>query len=596
MSGDGNPENVVGDELRDHSETADDAMNPAQSSTGKRDAFIAFQGGGAKGLAHVGALHALKKISGELLPNGKDIHVVGVAGTSAGAIVAALYAAGYTATDMIDTHLERHLLKLKELRGLGCKTAIDLIGKKNWTSVKSFRRLMDFGVWYAALFLGVLVYAIGHAVNGLSPAPAGVAALVLILYFFWQIHRASMGFAEVGDVKKAMDYVLRVRVHGKDSEERVRFKDFGGSTGRPALKIIATDITNRRMKLFSPETTPYTPVADAVAASICIPAVFKPWRIEDFDAEFLDGGLVSNLPAWPFDEERLLNPTALTLAFEIVDHKDEVKKKGLISRCLAGLWRIIRGPRGHWLAPAISTAIFGANQLNKRAVGEIEVLELDISLGLLAFDASEDEIYEQVGQVAGYAETQLRTALIKIPGLMQKSADSIHQAVEKILKPVMPLIAPAGPVPPRVRVAVMIQDQSAHRSYQAKYCAGYEPLDPDLNIIIPAEGSYVGAAQARKSALFTHVVPGLGPTAYGKFANASELKRMESLAWPDMGWCYCIPTDKNHLPKRWKHVVVAIDGNHDFTGLDQGLIDKLMNKIQQGVEIAMLDSFKSIAG
>jgi predicted acylesterase/phospholipase RssA len=49
-----------------------------------------FEGGGAKGLAHVGAL---KSIEGR-------VDFVGVAGSSAGAIVAALVAVGYTADEL----------------------------------------------------------------------------------------------------------------------------------------------------------------------------------------------------------------------------------------------------------------------------------------------------------------------------------------------------------------------------------------------------------------------------------------------------------------------------------------------------------------
>lgn len=53
---------------------------------------LIFQGGGVKGVAFVGALTALEKVT--------DIEVIGIGGVSAGAIVAALYAAGYTPDEM----------------------------------------------------------------------------------------------------------------------------------------------------------------------------------------------------------------------------------------------------------------------------------------------------------------------------------------------------------------------------------------------------------------------------------------------------------------------------------------------------------------
>jgi NTE family protein len=57
---------------------------------------LVFEGGGVKGIAHVGALHALENTPA--LQN--EIKIAGVGGTSAGAIVAALYAAGYSAEDL----------------------------------------------------------------------------------------------------------------------------------------------------------------------------------------------------------------------------------------------------------------------------------------------------------------------------------------------------------------------------------------------------------------------------------------------------------------------------------------------------------------
>jgi predicted acylesterase/phospholipase RssA len=53
---------------------------------------VAFQGGGALGMAHLGAWQELAR----------RFDIVGAAGTSAGAIVAALCAASYTPTHAID--------------------------------------------------------------------------------------------------------------------------------------------------------------------------------------------------------------------------------------------------------------------------------------------------------------------------------------------------------------------------------------------------------------------------------------------------------------------------------------------------------------
>lgn len=53
-----------------------------------------FEGGGVKGVGFVGAIAVAKE---------RDYQCVNIAGTSAGAIVAALLAAGYSAAEMKDT-------------------------------------------------------------------------------------------------------------------------------------------------------------------------------------------------------------------------------------------------------------------------------------------------------------------------------------------------------------------------------------------------------------------------------------------------------------------------------------------------------------
>jgi predicted acylesterase/phospholipase RssA len=57
------------------------------------EAYGIFEGGGAKGLAHVGALKAAEN---------RRINFHGVAGTSAGAIVASLIAAGYSSDELFN--------------------------------------------------------------------------------------------------------------------------------------------------------------------------------------------------------------------------------------------------------------------------------------------------------------------------------------------------------------------------------------------------------------------------------------------------------------------------------------------------------------
>src|SRR5688572_1413401 len=68
---------------------------------------IAFSGGGTRGVVHIGALKALEE-------NGIFPSVV--SGTSAGSIVGAMYAHGYTAAEILAIASERSLLWMFSLR------------------------------------------------------------------------------------------------------------------------------------------------------------------------------------------------------------------------------------------------------------------------------------------------------------------------------------------------------------------------------------------------------------------------------------------------------------------------------------------------
>src|SRR3954467_8736055 len=91
-----------------------------------RPIFAIFEGGGAKGIAHVGALQAIEE-------NALDI--IGVAGTSAGALVAVLAAIGFDANDIMSaTEAGANILSR-----LG-KSPIGLLGEDDWRAFERLRK------------------------------------------------------------------------------------------------------------------------------------------------------------------------------------------------------------------------------------------------------------------------------------------------------------------------------------------------------------------------------------------------------------------------------------------------------------------------
>src|SRR5258708_30239476 len=77
-----------------------------------------FEGGGAKGLGHIAGLKAVEK-------NG--LSFIGVAGASAGALIAALVAVGYRADELFDPNAPAANL----LTRYGI-TPLSLIGEREW--------------------------------------------------------------------------------------------------------------------------------------------------------------------------------------------------------------------------------------------------------------------------------------------------------------------------------------------------------------------------------------------------------------------------------------------------------------------------------
>src|SRR5438270_3131712 len=87
-------------------------------------AFGVFEGGGAKGYAHVGALHAIEA---------RGIELQAVAGSSIGAVIALLVAAGFTADELFRKTGEGN-------SGLLSASWIDQLNRTDWAAYEGFRK------------------------------------------------------------------------------------------------------------------------------------------------------------------------------------------------------------------------------------------------------------------------------------------------------------------------------------------------------------------------------------------------------------------------------------------------------------------------
>ena len=207
---------------------------------------LVVEGGGVKGLAYPGALQVLEA-------NGVLPKIEKVAGTSAGSILAALIALGYTPAEMQSLMLDLDFRQFEDGSVLGGPERL-------------FRK---FGWFKGDYFLE------------------------------W----------------------LQCRVNERTGNPNATFADLHADPAKfNDLYMVSTDLSRRRSQVFSFETSPDLPVAEAVRASMAIPLFFEAYPVDDdlFGETgarqdlFVDGGVFDNFPIELFDQNGI-NPKTLGL-------------------------------------------------------------------------------------------------------------------------------------------------------------------------------------------------------------------------------------------------------------------------------------------
>lgn len=236
-------------------------------------AYAVMDGGGVKGAALAGCLHAATN---------DGIEFIGFGGSSAGSIVSLLACVGYSGQELC--RLMTTELKLSEV-------------------LRSVRAPLD----------------------RLQQLPADLAKLNL-----WNVfptlakYRATgkalqrdLGLTGCEDFEAALLDLVRAKL-GADIRKDFTFSDLRARNLRP-LKVVASDLSSRRPVVFS-AVDEDAPVLSAVRGSMSYPFVFKP--LLHNKRRFVDGGLCSNLPAFVFDKERTQDRRPL-IAFDLVSPSNE---------------------------------------------------------------------------------------------------------------------------------------------------------------------------------------------------------------------------------------------------------------------------------
>ena len=310
------------------------------------EAFGIFQGGGLKGYAHVGALQAC---------DARGLRFLGVAGTSIGAVVAALAAAGYTGAEMFSDGEAGH-------DGVLAFELVDVLAQEEWASVERLRATLQGGVFGRSLGRFVLATLPGRWL-----AQPLLYMFHLALFRRIRTRRGAMGLDRF---VRWLDAALRQKLGPLQHDGIVRFSDLP-----IPLKCIAADLTGGGVRVFGGSDDHDAAVAEAVAASACFPFYFQPVRIGGSD--YVDGGLISNLPAWVFDAERqALAGTVPTLGFRLLQSPTapvagDAARKATFTAFLGRL---------------ISTTLAATRTLEDRRVDDYYAVDLTADVGTFAFD------------------------------------------------------------------------------------------------------------------------------------------------------------------------------------------------------------------
>ena len=252
---------------------------------------LVFEGGGAKGMAFVGAMQEFEAAG----------HSFGrVVGSSAGAITATTLAAGYSATEMLDS--------LNEQAG----------------DQPVFATFLGDPPPPADLRAGALAEFLGAIDLSILPdrAEEWLSEKLLDALAGNAIGRNLLSFFEFGGFYAADPFVgwfERKLSEGQRADGRPRdfgrmtFAEMYGETGID-LSLTASDVTHNRLRILNHRTTPDVPVVWGARMSMSVPLLWqeviwreewggyhgfadgKPVEISLAGAVMVDGGLLSNFP------------------------------------------------------------------------------------------------------------------------------------------------------------------------------------------------------------------------------------------------------------------------------------------------------------
>jgi len=265
-----------------------------------------FEGGGAKGMAYVGALEELDR---------EGFWFKSVAGSSAGALTAALIASG---------------ARPNEIRE-GMNRMLDAVRGGRLAKCGRMMRLY----WHGGMFPKDSLH---------------------VWLENWLVHQVrDVAFPETVPSRRKPKYL--------QPDQPVSFSELYEATGIE-LNVVAANLSIQRQMVFSKHDTPDCQVSDAVIASCSLPLAFHNADLiatDDKDEKqylytVVDGGVWSNFPIWLFTDEAFRRWSGRTEGPEPGEVVGFVLKEPRPDEALVDARFHRYGPKRNWLGRVPCTA------------------------------------------------------------------------------------------------------------------------------------------------------------------------------------------------------------------------------------------------
>lgn len=388
--------------------------------------YAIFEGGGAKGYAHIGALKSAEE---------RGIEIAAVAGTSIGAVIACLIGAGFKADELYS------LDDAGNARGILSLDPLDRLNKQDWSRFEHLTK--DYSQSTAGMGSQQWLIYVSIAFIWL--------ALPLKFLRHWRLFRklvSKLGLTSTNGFREFLDEALREKL-GIPPDRTVCFSDL-----KIPVKVIASDLVSEGIVVFPLNAD--DSVVDAVVASASFPIFFEPTVVGEY--LMVDGGILSNRPAWVFDEERKIAGEAImTICFVLIEQSPLLAERRPHSRPESLV---------EFLSKLIRTSVFGRTHLETRGIQDFYSVEIAANIGVLSLQ----DAYVRARELVQNGKLDADRFFSTLVG--PRNTEIMKKALERMSASIYQLLSQYVAGPGDVRCSVLIKRDSnlARLSY-----ASYQP-------------------------------------------------------------------------------------------------------------------------